>query len=61
MSTKRRIGGRQSWTVFAWLALAALGAAGIALDDVSIVIGVGVAAAWALCFGFLPVSATDRS
>jgi hypothetical protein len=61
MSTRRRIGGRQIWTVAAWFAIAALAVAGIALNDVSVAIGAGVAAAWALCFGFFPASAADRS
>ncbi len=60
MSAKRGSGSRQIWTVAAWLALAAMAATAIALDDVSIAIGTGVAAIWALCFGFFPASAADR-
>jgi hypothetical protein len=61
MSARGRIGSRQIWTVVAWLAVSALAVAGIALNDVSIAIGAGVAAVWALCFGFFPAAAADRS
>jgi len=47
-------------TVAAWLVIAALAVAGVALDDVSIAIAAGVAAAWALCFGFLSAPAARR-
>jgi hypothetical protein len=60
MSAKQRIGSRQIWTLAAWLAIAALTMLGIALKDVSIAIGAGVAAVWALSFGF-PASAADRN
>lgn len=60
MSARRRIGDRKLWTVLAWLLLAALTAAAIALDDVSLAIGAGVAGAWALCVGFFPVATVDR-
>jgi hypothetical protein len=61
MSARERIGSRRFWTVAAWLAIAALGVMGMALNDVSIVIGAGVAAVWALCFGFFPARAAGRS
>jgi uncharacterized membrane protein YcaP (DUF421 family) len=60
MSAKRGIGSRQIWTLAAWLALAALAVVAIVSNDVSIAIGVGVAAVWALCFGFFPAAAGDR-
>lgn len=60
MSVKRAADSRRTWTVAAWCAIAALAVIGIALNDVSIAIGVGVAAVWALCFGFFPRSAVDR-
>lgn len=60
MGTERRTRGRQIWTALAWLALAILGATAIVLQDVSLAIGVGVAAVTALCFGFLPASAAGR-
>lgn len=59
MRYKLGLARRGTWTVAAWLAIAALIVAGIALDDVSIAIGAGVAAVWAVCFGFFP--ALDRS
>jgi hypothetical protein len=61
MSARRQTGSRQIWTVAAWLALAALAVTAIALRDVSLAIGVGVAAVWALCAGFFPVSPAGRS
>jgi hypothetical protein len=48
------------WSVAAWIAIAALAVTGIVLQDVSIAIGVAVAAVWALCFGFFPTAAVDR-
>jgi hypothetical protein len=60
MSAKQWVASRQIWILVAWLAIAALTVLGIALKDVSIAIGAGVAAVWALCFGF-PVSAADRT
>jgi hypothetical protein len=60
MSTERRTRGRQVWAVVGWLALAALGTTAIVLRDVSLAIGAGVVAVWALRFGFLPASAADR-
>lgn len=60
VSARRATDGRRAWTVAAWCAIAALAVIGIALNDVSIAIGVGVAAVWALCFGFFPRSAADR-
>jgi hypothetical protein len=44
----------------AWTAVAALAVTAIVLQDVSIAIGVAVAAVWALCSGFFPTSAVDR-
>jgi hypothetical protein len=58
MSAKQRIASRQIPILVAWFAIAALMVLGIALKDVSIAIGAGVAAIWAICFGF-PTSAAD--
>jgi hypothetical protein len=60
MGAKRRIGSRQLWTVAAWLVIAALAVTGVVLEDVSIAIAAGVAAGWALCFGFFPAPTADR-
>jgi hypothetical protein len=60
MSAESRIGSRRTWAVVAWLAIAALAVTGIVLNDVSIAIGAGVAAAWALCCGFFRAPAVDR-
>jgi hypothetical protein len=60
MSARQRSGSWQAWSVAAWIAIAALAVAGIVLQDVSIAIGVAVAAVWALCFGFFPASTVDR-
>lgn len=54
MSAEREKGSRQIWTAVTWFALAALAVTGILLEDVSIAIGVGVAAVCALRFGFFP-------
>ena len=43
---------RQTWTLLCWTVLALLAATAIALQDVSIAIGVGVAAVWGLTAGF---------
>jgi hypothetical protein len=61
VSTRRQVGRRRIWTIAAWVALAALAVAAVVFDDVSLAIGVGVAAVWALCSGFFPVSAAGRS
>jgi hypothetical protein len=61
VSARRQTGSRQIWTVAAWLALAALAATAIVFNDVSIGIGAAVAAVWALCAGFFPVSPAGRS
>jgi hypothetical protein len=60
MSARRRISKRQLWTVAAWVVIATLAVTGVLLEDVSIAIAAGVAAAWALCFGFFPAPAADR-
>ena len=43
---------RQTWTIAGWSLLAVLAATALLLQDPSIAIGVGVAAVWALKFGF---------
>ncbi len=60
MDPKQQLRSRQIWTVAAWLAIAALALIGIALNDVSIGIAAGVAAIWALCFGFFPASTAGQ-
>ena len=60
MSAKRGIGSRQTWAVAAWIVLAALALTGIALNDVSIMLGAGGATLSALRFGFFPASAAGR-
>jgi hypothetical protein len=43
---------RQTWTLLCWTVLALLAVTAIALQDLSIAIGVGVAAVWGLTAGF---------